>query len=76
MSVVKNNRMKSCNDCHGDGVSLAATFVVTVVSQDLGDAASQTCGVHSPAALTFVRLLDADIGMDVTKICMCRSVEQ
>lgn len=44
--------MESCNNNHGEGLRLAATFMVTTVSQDVGDTASQTCGIHSLAAST------------------------
>lgn len=44
---VINNGMKSCNNHRGDGLHLASAFTVTVVSQDVGDAPSQSCGVRS-----------------------------
>lgn len=42
MSVIKHSGTESCSSCCRDGLRSAATFMATVVSQDVGDTASQT----------------------------------
>lgn len=74
---VINNGMKSCNSHRGDGLHLASAFTVTVVSQDVGDAASQTCGVRSLAASTLTLLVNVDIPTNVTNLQeeICRAIQ-
>lgn len=57
MSVIKDNGMKVVIIIM-KMVCFAATFQVTMVSQDLEDAASQICGVHSIAASTLTALMN------------------
>jgi len=56
MPVIKNSGMKRCNNHHGDGLCSAPTFMVTIVSQYVGDAASQACGAHTLAASALMPL--------------------
>lgn len=68
MSVIKDNGMKVVIIVM-KMVCFAATFQVTMVSQDVEEAASQTCGVHSMAASALKTLVNiAGIPTGVTKL--------
>lgn len=68
MPVIKDNGMKIVIIIM-KMVCFAATFQVTVVSQNVEDAASQTYGVHSVAASTLTTLVNiAGISTGVTNL--------
>lgn len=73
MSVIKDNGMKVVI-INMEMVSFAATFQVKVVSQDVEDAASQTCGVHSVATSTLTALVNI-AGVPNLQEKMCRAIQ-